>query len=174
MTKPLLCAIFTNLLFLSINYFSKGESMECLKSMFAGVEPGTLTAFIGYLILMVIIGILFCKKTKTISGYLLGGRGIGSWVTALSAQASDMSGWLLMGLPGAIYLGGMGDAWVAIGLAIGTFLNWIIVAPRLRLYTEKTESLTLSSYFSERFKDILNENNKSSNWVSLAIMSFEI
>ena len=153
MTKPLLCAIFTNLLFLSINYFSKGESMECLKSMFAGVEPGTLTAFIGYLILMVIIGILFCKKTKTISGYLLGGRGIGSWVTALSAQASDMSGWLLMGLPGAIYLGGMGDAWVAIGLAIGTFLNWIIVAPRLRLYTEKTESLTLSSYFSERFKD---------------------
>ena len=127
--------------------------MECLKSMFAGVEPGTLTAFVGYLILMVIIGAIFCKKTETLSGYLLGGRGVGSWVTALSAQASDMSGWLLMGLPGAIYLGGMGDAWVAIGLALGTFFNWIIVAPRLRIYTEKTESLTLSSYFSERFKD---------------------
>ncbi len=127
--------------------------MEYLKTMFAGVELGTLTAFIGYLILMVIIGAFFCKKSDTISNYLLGGRGIGSWVTALSAQASDMSGWLLMGLPGAIYLGGMGDAWVAIGLAIGTFLNWIIVAPRLRVYTEKTEALTLSTYFANRFED---------------------
>ena len=127
--------------------------MEWLKTVFAGVQPGTLTAFVGYLILMVIIGALSCKKTETLSGYLLGGRGIGSWVTALSAQASDMSGWLLMGLPGAIFLGGMGDAWVAIGLAIGTLLNWLLVAPRLRVYTEKTDALTLSTYFAKRFKD---------------------
>lgn len=127
--------------------------MEWFKSAFAGVLPGTLTAFIGYLILMVTVGAIFCKKNNSLAGYLLGGRGIGSWVTALSAQASDMSGWLLMGLPGAIYLGGMGDAWVAIGLAVGTLLNWLLVAPRLRIYTEKTEALTLSTFFANRFKD---------------------
>jgi len=127
--------------------------MEWFNTMFAGVVPGTLAAFAAYLVLMVVVGALFCKKADTISGYLLGGRGVGSWVTALSAQASDMSGWLLMGLPGAIYLGGMGDAWVAIGLALGTLLNWLIVGPRLRVYTEKTDALTLSTYFSKRFKD---------------------
>lgn len=127
--------------------------METIKNIFSGVEPGTLTAFVGYLILMVIIGALFCKKSNTLDEYLLGGRGMGSWVTALSAQASDMSGWLLMGLPGAVYLGGMGDAWVAIGLAIGTFLNWILVAPGLRVYTARCNSLTLSTFFAERFKD---------------------
>ena len=127
--------------------------MEAIKTFFAGVETGTLTAFIGYLILMIIVGVFFCKKSNTLDDYLLGGRGMGSWVTALSAQASDMSGWLLMGLPGAIYLGGMGDAWVAIGLALGTFFNWILVAPRLRIYTGNLESLTLSSFFASRFKD---------------------
>ena len=127
--------------------------METLKNVISGVETGTLTAFVGYLILMVIIGALFCKKSKTLDDYLLGGRGMGSWVTALSAQASDMSGWLLMGLPGAVYFGGMGDAWVAIGLAIGTFLNWILVAPGLRVYTGRCNSLTLSTFFAERFKD---------------------
>ncbi len=114
---------------------------------------GTFVSFVGYLTLMVIIGIVFCKKNNTLNEYLLGGRGLGSWVTAISAQASDMSGWLLMGLPGAIYLGGMGDAWVAIGLGLGTLLNWLLVAKRLRIYTEKTTSLTLSSFFAERFRD---------------------
>ncbi len=114
---------------------------------------GTFVSFIGYLVLMVIIGLVFCSKNNTLSEYLLGGRGLGSWVTAISAQASDMSGWLLMGLPGAIYLGGMGDAWVAIGLGVGTLLNWLLVAKRLRIYTEKTTSLTLSSFFAERFRD---------------------
>ncbi|MBE6359437.1 MAG: sodium/proline symporter PutP [Lentisphaerae bacterium] len=118
-----------------------------------GVVPGTVFAFGGYLILMVIVGAICCKKNGTLGDYLLGGRGVGSWVTALSAQASDMSGWLIMGLPGAIYLGGMGDAWVAIGLAIGTLFNWLLVAPRLRTYTAKTDSLTLSSFFAERFRD---------------------
>ena len=124
---------------------------EYLKS--AGVEPGTVFAFGGYLLLMIIIGAICSKKSGSIGDYLLGGRGVGSWVTALSAQASDMSGWLLMGLPGAIYLGGMGEAWVAIGLAIGTFFNWLLVAPRLRIYTAKTDSLTLSTFFAERFRD---------------------
>ena len=78
---------------------------------------------------------------------------MGVWVTALSAQASDMSGWLLMGLPGAVFLYGIGQSWIAIGLFIGTVLNWVLVAPRLRNYTEKTNSLTLSSFFENRFKD---------------------
>ena len=127
--------------------------MAWLNNILPGVVPGTLFAFVGYLILMVVIGSLFCKKSKTLDDYLLGGRGMGSWVTALSAQASDMSGWLLMGLPGAIFLGGMADAWVAIGLWLGTLLNWILIAPRLRVYTGKTNSLTLSTFFAERFRD---------------------
>ncbi len=113
----------------------------------------TFVSFSVYMLFMVGIGMFFCNKNETINEYLLGGRGIGSWVTALSAQASDMSGWLLMGLPGAIYLGGMGDVWVAIGLWAGTWLNWAFVAPRLRVYTEKTSALTISSFFAERFKD---------------------
>lgn len=114
---------------------------------------GIFMSFIGYLILMVIIGFVFCKQNKSLNDYLLGGRGLGSWVTAISAQASDMSGWLLMGLPGAIYLGGMGDAWVAIGLGLGTLFNWLLIAPRLRTYTERTNALTLSSFFADRFRD---------------------
>jgi sodium/proline symporter len=78
---------------------------------------------------------------------------MGAWVTALSAQASDMSGWLLMGLPGAIYLGGVKNAWIAIGLFIGTVLNWKLVSGRLRLYTEKTNTITLPCFFEERFRD---------------------
>ena len=106
-----------------------------------------------YLLGMILVGAIFCKKSKTVSDYLLGGRGLGSWVTALSAQASDMSGWLLRGLPGAIYIAGAGDVWVAIGLLLGTLLNWLFVAPRLRIYTEKCNSLTLSSFFADRFRD---------------------
>ncbi len=78
---------------------------------------------------------------------------MGSWVTALSAQASDMSGWLLMGLPGAIYLGGMPKAWIAIGLFIGTVLNWKLVSARLRVYTQRTNSITLPCFFEARFRD---------------------
>ena len=114
---------------------------------------GTLVSFLGYLALMVLIGAFFCRRNNSLYEYLLGGRGLGSWVTAISAQASDMSGWLLMGLPGAIYAGGMGDVWVAIGLGIGTLLNWLLVAPRLRVYTERVSALTLSSFFAERFRD---------------------
>ncbi len=113
----------------------------------------TIITFIIYLIFLLAIGLFFYKKTNNLEDYLLGGRSMGVWVTALSAQASDMSGWLLMGLPGAVFLYGLGQSWIAIGLLIGTVLNWLLVAPRLRVYTEKTSSLTLSSFFENRFKD---------------------
>lgn len=113
----------------------------------------THVTFALYLVFMIAVGVYFFFKSQSVSDYLLGGRGIGSWVTALSAQASDMSGWLLMGLPGAIYLAGIGEVWIAIGLGLGTLLNWLIVAPRLRVYTEKTNSMTLAAFFSKRFKD---------------------
>lgn len=110
--------------------------------------------FIFYLIAMMAIGLVFYFKTKNLSDYVLGGRQLSGWVTSLSAQASDMSGWLLMGLPGAAYLTGMGSIWIAIGLATGTYLNWKIIAKRLRIYTEVSEdSLTLPDYFENRFKD---------------------
>ncbi len=112
-----------------------------------------LITFAGYLLFLLGVGIYFCRRSVSIEDYLLGGRGMGAWVTALSAQASDMSGWLLMGLPGAVYLSGLCEGWIAIGLFIGTFLNWKFVAPRLRVYTEKTGSITLPCFFEARFRD---------------------
>jgi sodium/proline symporter len=112
-----------------------------------------LITFIIYFVLLLAVGVYFYRKSQTIEDYLLGGRGMGAWVTALSAQASDMSGWLLMGLPGLIYLGGMKELWVPIGLLLGTILNWRLIAARLRVYTEKTDSITLPCFFEERFKD---------------------
>jgi len=113
----------------------------------------TLITFIVYFILLLGIGLGFYRKSAGIEDYLLGGRGMGSWVTALSAQASDMSGWLLMGLPGAIYLAGMTEAWIAIGLFIGTVLNWKLVSMRLRVYTQKTNTITLPCFLEARFRD---------------------
>lgn len=115
--------------------------------------PSTLFTFVAYFVILLGIGIYFYRRSVDITDYLLGGRSMGSWVTALSAQASDMSGWLLMGLPGAIYLGGMPNAWIAIGLFIGTLLNWQFVAPRLRVYTQQTDSITLPCFFEARFCD---------------------
>jgi len=113
----------------------------------------TITSFSIYLVFLMSIGVYFYKKTANLEDYLIGGRKMGSWVTALSAQASDMSGWLLMGLPGAVYVGGFSQAWIAVGLFIGTVLNWKYVAARLRVYTEKTDSMTLPSFFEDRFGD---------------------
>lgn len=113
-----------------------------------------LSAFVIYLAMMVAIGAVFMKKTKSAEDYFLGGRGLGGWVAALSAQASDMSGWLLMGLPGAIYALGTGQAWIAIGLFIGTVCNWVFISGRLRRYTiAANNSLTLPEYFENRFRD---------------------
>jgi sodium/proline symporter len=113
----------------------------------------TLITFIAYFIALLGIGFCFYRKSASIEDYLLGGRGMGSWVTALSAQASDMSGWLLMGLPGAIYLAGMGEVWIAIGLFVGTVLNWKLVSTRLRVYTQKTNAITLPCFLETRFRD---------------------
>ncbi|WP_027399420.1 sodium/proline symporter PutP [Anaerovorax odorimutans] len=113
--------------------------------------------FIIYLALMVAIGFIFYNKTKNISDYTLGGRKLNSWVTAMSAQASDMSGWLLIGLPGLAYgiWAGTSEAiWTAVGLAIGTYLNWLFVAKRLRKYTEtSSNSITIPDFFENRFRD---------------------
>jgi sodium/proline symporter len=117
------------------------------------MSVATLITFIAYFAVLLAIGLCFYKKSSNMENYLLGGRGMGSWVTAFSAQASDMSGWLLMGLPGAIYLAGMGEAWIAIGLFIGTILNWKLVSARLRIYTQKTNAITLPCFFEARFKD---------------------
>lgn len=113
-----------------------------------------LLAFILYFVLMIGIGIFFFIKTKAggEKEYFLGGRTMGPWVTALSAQASDMSGWLLMGFPGSILAFGMGKVWIGIGLAIGTALNWILVAKRLRKFSAAAnDSITLPQYLTNRF-----------------------
>jgi sodium/proline symporter len=110
-----------------------------------------------YLIAMVGIGYVYYQKTSDFADYVLGGRKLGSWTAALSAQASDMSGWLLIGLPGAAYVSGIEAAWIAIGLGLGTYVNWKVVALRLRSYTEVAgDSLTLSDYFENRFRDNTN------------------
>lgn len=120
---------------------------------FANVDIPVLIAFLFYLCVMLGIGFYFSNKSKKLSDYFLAGRGLNSWVTAMSAQASDMSGWLLMGLPGAAYATGMGNYWIAIGLAVGTILNWAFVAKPLRRFTEVCgDSITIPQYFQNRFK----------------------
>ncbi len=109
-----------------------------------------------YLIMMIVIGILYSKKNKSVSDFYLGGRQLGPLVTAMSAEASDMSSWLLMGLPGVAYLTGGAEAgWTAIGLAVGTYLNWLFVAKRLRVYSQKVGAITVPDFFSNRYHDIL-------------------
>lgn len=108
-----------------------------------------------YLFGMIIVGALFSKKNETAGDFYLGGRKLGPFVTAMSAEASDMSSWLLMGLPGVAYLSGIADAaWTAIGLAIGTYINWLIVAKRIRIYTYKANnSITIPDFFTNRYRD---------------------
>lgn len=113
-----------------------------------------ILAFVLYLLMMVAIGAIYSRKNNNTADYFLGGRKLGGFVAALSAQASDMSGWLLMGLPGSIYALGTGQAWIAIGLFIGTVLNWLFISGRLRKYTIRANnSLTLPTYFENRFHD---------------------
>ena len=113
-----------------------------------------VATFAVYLLAMVAIGFLAWRSTRSFDDYILGGRSLGSYVTALSAGASDMSGWLLLGLPGALFLGGVSEAWIALGLAIGAWCNWKFVAGPLRVYTEHTRNaLTLPDYFTHRFGD---------------------
>jgi len=118
------------------------------------VSTPMMVTFSIYILGMILIGFIAWRSTKNFDDFILGGRSLGSLVTALSAGASDMSGWLLMGLPGAIFLSGISESWIAIGLTLGAWLNWKIVAGRLRVQTEHHgNALTLPDYFSSRFED---------------------
>lgn len=118
------------------------------------METPVLISFIAYMMVMVGIGFYFYFKTDNLSDYVLGGRGLGPGVTALSAGASDMSGWLLLGLPGMMYSDGIVGSWIAVGLVIGAYLNWHYVARPLRVFTHKLDdAITIPDYFSNRFED---------------------
>ena len=107
-----------------------------------------------YMVLMVFVGVKVSGKNKTTSDFFLGGRQLGPLVTAMSAEASDMSGWLLMGLPAVAMMGGLAEAsWTAIGLALGTYVNWLIVAKRLRIYSQRIDAYTIPHFFAKRFGD---------------------
>ena len=117
-------------------------------------QLGIMLAIVVYLGFMLYIGISFSRRNNTVDDFYLGGRKLGPFVTAMSAEASDMSSWLLMGLPGLAYLTGIADAgWTAIGLIIGTYLNWLIVAKRIRRYTHVCNAITLPDFFHSRFRD---------------------
>lgn len=121
------------------------------------MEIGVFISLGIYMAGMLLIGYWSYRKTSNLSDYMLGGRGLGPAVTALSAGAADMSGWMVMGLPGAMYATGIASAWLAIGLSVGAYLNYLIVAPRLRTYTEiANDSITIPDYFENRFHDSSN------------------
>ena len=113
-----------------------------------------LLAIVVYLLFMLWIGWVCAKKNESVDDFYLGGRKLGPFVTAMSAEASDMSSWLLMGLPGVAYLTGLAEAsWTAIGLAVGTYLNWLIVARRIRRYSHQLNAITVPQFFSKRWED---------------------
>ena len=113
-----------------------------------------MISIVVYLAVVVIIGVIYSKRTKNVGDFYLGGRKLGPLVTAMSAEASDMSSWLLMGLPGVAYLTGIADAgWTAIGLAVGTYFNWLIVAKKLRHYSANIGAITVPDFFSRRYKE---------------------
>ncbi|TDL86595.1 sodium/proline symporter PutP [Vibrio vulnificus] len=118
------------------------------------MEYGIIISIGIYMAGMLLIGYLAYRKTANLTDYMLGGRNLGPAVTALSAGASDMSGWLLMGLPGAMYISGLSAGWIVVGLCAGSYLNWLFVAPRLRTYTEVAgNSITIPDFLGNRFKD---------------------
>ena len=117
-------------------------------------QIGMMVAMVLYLVGMLFIGFKVSDKNATAGDFFLGGRSLGPFVTAMSAEASDMSSWLLMGLPGLAYLSGISDpSWTAIGLALGTYINWLVVAKRIRIYTEVNDSITIPEFFSNRYND---------------------
>lgn len=131
-----------------------------------------MAAIAVYLIGMLGVGVWFAKKNNSVDDFYLGGRKLGPFVTAMSAEASDMSSWLLMGLPGVAYLTGLAEAgWTAIGLAVGTYLNWLIVARRLRRYSTRLDAITVPQFFSKRWGD---EKNLLSAVAAVVIIVFFI
>lgn len=137
------------------------------------MSTATLITFIVYLVGMLGIGIFYYRVTHNLSDYVLGGRNLGPGVAALSAGASDMSGWLLLGLPGAAYASGFSAVWICTGLAIGAYLNWQFVARRLRSYTEVSKnSITIPDYLTNRFRDSSNSLRVISALVILLFFTF--
>ncbi len=131
-----------------------------------------LLAIVLYLLAMLWIGFIYSKKNATVDDFYLGGRKLGPIVTAMSAEASDMSSWLLMGLPGVAYLTGLAEAsWTAIGLVVGTYLNWLIVARRIRRYSHRLDAITVPQFFSRRWGD---ERNLLSAIAAVVIIVFFI
>src|SRR5690554_8117511 len=117
-------------------------------------SPTIVAALIAYMAVCLLLGFLAYRRTRTLGDFILGGRKLGSWVTAFSAQATDMSGWLLMGLPGLAYASGFDAVWMAGGLIVGTWANWRFIARPLRVRTEQlNNALTLPDYFEYRFAD---------------------
>ncbi len=132
-----------------------------------------LVTFVAYLILILFLGIKAYRRTHSLGDYILGGRKLGSVVTALSVGASDMSGWLLLGLPGAIYLSGLSEIWIGIGLVLGAYCNWLFVSKRLRIYSQHANnSLTLPDYFENRFNDTTRILRLVSAFVILLFFTF--
>lgn len=120
-------------------------------------DLSVIIAFVIYLGAMMYIGIYYYRKSNQLSDYILGGRQLGPWITSMSAEASDMSGWMLMGLPGYAYAVGLPAAWIAFGLALGTWFNWVFISKRLRHYTEvANDSLTIPDFLKNRFHDTSN------------------
>ncbi len=142
------------------------------RGLFMTIETiGMLAVIFAYLLFMVGIGVVYSKKTNDASDFYLGGRHLGPFVTAMSAEASDMSSYLLMGLPGLAYISGLADVgWTAIGLALGTYLNWLFVSRRLRRYSAKANnSITIPEFFSNRYHD---EKNILSGVAAIVIVIF--
>lgn len=129
-------------------------------------------AIVVYLLAMLGVGVWFAKKNNSVDDFYLGGRKLGPFVTAMSAEASDMSSWLLMGLPGVAYLTGLAEAsWTALGLAVGTYINWLIVARRIRRYSQQLNAITVPQFFSKRWGD---ERNLLSAIAAVIIIIFFI
>ena len=118
------------------------------------VSPLIQWSFVLYIALLLVIGIAASRRTANLSDYILGGRRLGPWASALSAGASDMSGWLLLGLPGFAYIAGLEAIWIAVGLLVGTWLNWFFVAKKIRATSiEVGDALTIPDYLEKRFQD---------------------
>jgi sodium/proline symporter len=114
----------------------------------------TIIVFVFYILVLIAIGVFFFRRASSLSDFFIGGRRLNAWVAALSAHASDMSGWLFLGLVGMVYTAGLGEIWISLGLALGTILNWLGIAKRLRRYTLTSKySITMPEYFENRFRD---------------------